>query len=65
MSNFFTNVLRYPLFLISFSLGIFLTFFRWIEPITKKPLNLIVLIISFGTVLMFLNLTFKAMLDLN
>lgn len=65
MSNFFTNVLRYPLFLISFSLGIFLTFIRWIEPITKKPLNLLFLILSFGTILFLFTLTFKAMLDLN
>lgn len=65
MSNFFSNVLRYPLFLISFSLGIFLTFIRWIEPITKKPLNLLFLIVSLATILFLFTLTFKAMLDIN
>nr|YP_009504446.1 hypothetical protein [Cyanophora sudae]AWW13726.1 hypothetical protein [Cyanophora sudae] len=65
MSNFFSNVLRYPLFLISFSLGIFLTFFRWIEPITKKPLNLAILLIFLSSMIIFFNFTFKAMLDLN
>nr|YP_009504609.1 hypothetical protein [Cyanophora biloba]AWW13877.1 hypothetical protein [Cyanophora biloba] len=65
MSNFLSNVLRYPLFLISFSLGIFLTFVRWIEPITKKPLNLAILVISLSSIIIFFNFTFKAMLDLN
>ncbi len=39
MKEFFTNVLRYPRYLISFSLGIFFALFERIKPLFNRPVT--------------------------
>jgi len=65
MQEFFENVARYPRYLISLILGIFIAAFQWIKPLfSKSPLTAIatvgILIGGFA----FLFFTLKAMLGL-
>lgn len=64
MGEFFTNVLRYPRYLISFSLGIFFSFFGWLQPLLKNPLTAIALVGFLGAGFLFLFFTLRAMLGL-
>jgi hypothetical protein len=64
MGEFFTNVLRYPRYLISFSLGIFFSLFGWLKPLLKNPLTAIALVVFLGAGFLFLFFTLRAMLGL-
>ena len=65
MGEFFENVARYPRYLISFTLGIFLVFFDWIKPLFKNPVTAIAVGgIGIG-VFSLLYFTLRAMLGLS
>jgi hypothetical protein len=64
MGDFFDNVSRYPRYLISFSLGIFFSFFGWLAPLLKNPVTAIALVGFLGGAFAFLYFTLKAMLGL-
>ncbi|MGB5594156.1 MAG: DUF751 family protein [Crocosphaera sp.] len=65
MGEFFQNVSRYPRYLISFSLGVFWSFFEWIRPLFKNPVSAIAVGgIGIG-VFSLLYFTLKAMLGLS
>lgn len=63
--NFWENVSRYPRYLVTFTLGIFLSVFGWLSPLLKKPVTAIALIVFLAASLFFLSLTLRAMLGLN
>ncbi len=62
--NFWENVLRYPRFLISFSLGIFFFLFEQIKPLFQNPVTGIALVTLLGAVFAFLYFTLKEMLGI-
>lgn len=65
MGEFFENVLRYPRYLISFSLGVFFSVFGWLKPLLKNPVTAVALV---GIVIggfMFLFFTLQAMLGIS
>ncbi len=65
MQDFFTNVSRYPRYLISLILGIFLAFLSIFEPFLKNPVTAIALVgLAVGS-FVFLYLTLEAMLGLS
>ena len=65
MQDFFQNTSRYPRYLISFSLGIFLAFFEKLAPFLKNPVMAIAVIgLGIGT-FAFLYFTLEAMLGLS
>ena len=65
MGEFFQNVSRYARYLISFSLGVFWSFFEWIKPLFKNPVSAIAVGgIGIG-VFSLLYFTLKAMLGLS
>jgi len=64
MGDFLENVARYPRYLISFSLGIFFSFFEWLKPLFKNPLTAIALVSILISGFLFLYFTLKAMLGL-
>ena len=41
MGDFFENVARYPRYLISFTLGVFLVFFDWLKPLFRNRISAI------------------------
>ena len=41
MGEFFENVARYPRYLITFTLGVFLVFFDWIKPLFRNRVSAI------------------------
>ncbi|MEB3227677.1 MAG: DUF751 family protein [Synechocystis sp.] len=65
MGDFFDNVLRYPRYLISFSLGIFFSFFSWLQPLLKNRVGAIALIGLLISGFLFLYFTLRAMLGLS
>lgn len=65
MGDFFDNVLRYPRYLISFSLGIFFSFFGWLQPLLKNRVGAIALIGLLISSFLFLYFILRAMLGLS
>nr|YP_009546053.1 hypothetical protein Ycf33 [Glaucocystis incrassata]ASQ40114.1 hypothetical protein Ycf33 [Glaucocystis incrassata] len=65
MQNFFSNVLRYPLFFISVVLGIFVVFISKIKSFLKKPLSAFIILVILGMFTVGLFFTLQAMLDVN
>ncbi|MEA5511439.1 DUF751 family protein [Crocosphaera sp. UHCC 0190] len=65
MGEFFDNVSRYPRYLISFSLGVFWSFFEWIRPLFKNPVTAIAMSGIVVGVFSLLYFTLKAMLGLS
>jgi hypothetical protein len=64
MGEFLENVARYPRYLISFSLGIFFSFFGWLKPLLKNPISAIAVVGILVGGFLFLFFTLKAMLGL-
>ncbi|MFN5515651.1 MAG: DUF751 family protein [Cyanobacteriota bacterium] len=64
MGDFFENVLRYPRYLISFSLGIFFALFGWLRPLLKNPVTAVALVGLLAGSFLFLYFTLRAMLGL-
>lgn len=64
MQDFWQNVLRYFRYLISFTLGVFFSFFSWLKPVFKNPLAAVALIGILVGAMIFLALTLRAMLGL-
>ena len=64
MQEFFENVSRYPRYLISLILGIFISLFERIRPLFDKPLTAIALVGILIGGFAFLVFTLRAMLGL-
>ncbi|MGF1479571.1 MAG: DUF751 family protein [Cyanophyceae cyanobacterium] len=64
MQDFFDNVSRYPRYLISFILGIFLSFFERLKPLLKDPLTATALVGILLGFFAFIFFTLRAMLGL-
>ncbi|ELR99261.1 DUF751 family protein [Gloeocapsa sp. PCC 73106] len=62
MQEFFENVSRYPRYLISLILGIFIAFFERLKPFFENPLSAIALTAALVASLAFLFFTMRAML---
>jgi hypothetical protein len=65
MGDFFDNISRYPRYLISFSLGIFFSFFGWLAPLFKNPVSAIATVGLLVSVFILVYFTLKAMLGLS
>ena len=65
MQDFFTNVSRYPRYMISLILGIFWAFFGQLKPFLKNPVTAIALVGFLGGGFALLYLTLEAMLGIN
>jgi membrane protein insertase Oxa1/YidC/SpoIIIJ len=63
--GFWDNVFRYPRYLITIVLGLFLNTFEPLMPLLKRPVTLIAFVGLFGGSLVFLTLTIRAMLGLS
>ncbi|PPJ64128.1 DUF751 family protein [Cuspidothrix issatschenkoi] len=63
--GFWDNVFRYPRYLISIVLGLFLNTLEPLFPLLKRPVTLIAIVGFFVSGLFFLTLTLRAMLGLN
>ena len=63
--GFWDNVFRYPRYLISIVLGLFLNTFAPLMPLLKRPVTLIALVGLFVSSLVFLTFTLRAMLGLS
>ncbi|MBD2292428.1 DUF751 family protein [Anabaena sphaerica FACHB-251] len=63
--GFWDNVFRYPRYLITIVLGLFLNTFEPLMPMLKRPATLIALLGLFAGGLVFLTLTVRAMLGLS
>ncbi|AFY31986.1 DUF751 family protein [Calothrix sp. PCC 7507] len=63
--GFWDNVLRYPRYLITIVLGIFLNTVEPLFPFLKRPVTLIALLGLFVGTLAFITFTLRAMLGLN
>lgn len=64
MQEFFQNVSRYPRYLISFTLGIFLNAIAPLMPLLKRPTTAIALVGIVIATFIFLSFTLRAMLGL-
>ena len=65
MQEFFQNVSRYPRYLISFTLGIFLNAIAPLMPLLKRPTTAIALVGIVIATFIFLSFTLRAMLGLS
>ncbi len=65
MDGFFENVLRYPRYMVSLILGIFIFLWDQIKPLFKNPLTGIAILGVLIGVFSFLYFTLEAMLGLN
>jgi hypothetical protein len=65
MEEFFNNVSRYPRYLITFTLGIFLTAFSPLLPLFRRPATAIATVAVLVAFLVLLSFTLRAMLGLN
>ncbi|MEH2247426.1 DUF751 family protein [Nostoc sp.] len=63
--GFWDNVFRYPRYLISIVLGLFLNTFAPLVPLLKRPVTLIAILGLFVGSLVFLTFTLRAMLGLS
>ena len=64
MKEFFSNVFRYPRYLISFSLGVFYNAIEPLLPLLKKPTSAIALISAVIASFIGLTFTLRAMLGI-
>lgn len=64
MQDFFNNVSRYPRYLISFTLGIFLTALSPLLPLFRRPTTAVATIAFLVSGLVFIAFTLRAMLGL-
>jgi uncharacterized membrane protein len=65
MQDFFTNISRYPRFLLGFVLGVFLAFLSIFQPFLKNTITAVALVgLAIGS-FVFLYFTLEAMLGLN
>jgi hypothetical protein len=65
MQEFFENVLRYPRYLISLILGIFIAFFENLRPLFSNPVTAVAIIGMLVGGFAFLTFTLRAMLALS
>jgi hypothetical protein len=65
MRDFFINISRYPTFLFSIILGIFLTFFKSLKPWFQNPVTAMAIVGLLAGGFAFLFFTLKAMLGLS
>ena len=63
--GFWDNVFRYPRYLITIVLGLFINTFAPLVPLLKRPVTLIAILGLFVSSLVFLTLTLRAMLGLS
>ncbi len=63
--GFWDNVSRYPRYLITTALGIFLNAFGWLEPVFKRPITSIIFVGFLVGILVFISFTLRAMLGLS
>ncbi|MBW4641807.1 MAG: DUF751 family protein [Goleter apudmare HA4340-LM2] len=63
--GFWDNVFRYPRYLITIILGIFLNTFEPLFPLLKRPVTLIAILGLFVGSLAFITFTLRAMLGLS
>ncbi|MEH2207048.1 MAG: DUF751 family protein [Nostoc sp.] len=63
--GFWDNVFRYPRYLITIVLGLFLNTFAPLMPLLKRPITLIAILGLFVSSLVFLTFTLRAMLGLS
>jgi membrane protein insertase Oxa1/YidC/SpoIIIJ len=63
--GFWDNVFRYPRYLITIVLGIFLNTFAPLLPLFKRPVTLIAILGLFFGGIMFVTFTLRAMLGLS
>ncbi|MEH1792084.1 MULTISPECIES: DUF751 family protein [unclassified Nostoc] len=63
--GFWDNVFRYPRYLITIVLGLFLNTFEPLVPLLKRPVTLIAILGLFVSSLVFLTFTLRAMLGLS
>jgi hypothetical protein len=63
--GFWDNVFRYPRYFLTTLLGVLLNTFAPLAPLFKRPVTLIALIGLFGSSLVFVALTLRAMLGFN
>lgn len=63
--GFWDNVFRYPRYFLTTLLGVLLNTFAPLLPLFKRPVTLIALIGLFGSSLVFVTLTLRAMLGLD
>ncbi|NEO31906.1 MAG: DUF751 family protein [Symploca sp. SIO3C6] len=62
--GFWENVLRYPRYLISFSLGVFYSVFSLFKPLLERPVSAIAFIGLLMAGFFFITFTLRAMLGL-
>lgn len=62
MQDFFSNVSRYPRYLISFSLGVLLTMFSPLLPLFKRPVTAVATVLFLLAGFLFIGFTLRAML---
>jgi type II secretory pathway component PulF len=65
MEEFFNNVSRYPRYLISFTLGVFLTALSPLLPLFRKPSTAVATVAVLVAFLTFIGFTLRAMLGLS
>ncbi len=65
MEEFWNNILRYPRYLVSFTLGVLYTYVKPLIPLLKRPITAVPLIGFAVAFLAFISLTLQAMLGLN
>ncbi|MGK7938856.1 MAG: DUF751 family protein [Crocosphaera sp.] len=65
MGDFFENVARYPRYLITFTLGVFLFFFDWIKPLFRSRISTIAVAGMVIGVFSLLYFTLRGMLGLS
>lgn len=65
MEDFFNNVGRYPRYLISITLGIFLTALSPLLPLFRRPSTAIATVAVLVSFLVFMGFTLRAMLGLD
>ncbi|HEY9670417.1 MAG TPA: DUF751 family protein [Waterburya sp.] len=65
MKDFWDNVLRYPRYFITITLGIFFFLFEQLKPLYKRPITLIALIGILVAGFFFIAFTLRAMLGLS
>ena len=63
--GFWNNVFRYPRYLLTTALGIFLNAFSWLEPVFKLPITLIAFLGMLVGIFVFVSFTLRAMLGLS
>jgi type II secretory pathway component PulF len=64
MQDFWTNISRYPRYLISFSLGVLYTLISPLLPLFQRPITAIATSIFILATFAFLSFTLRAMLGL-